>query len=210
MTVTDPPVTRDFNQSYAALHRRSGAAAPNPRRAGAQLHLGVTIVRLGFGIEVDYVMASGEAGVCIRTRQVRLDLRHVEHHVMIANEIPPRGCLFEEVLKHEMRHVAVNRETLAAFAPRVRAAVAEWSDAAAARAETAARAVQHLRRAIAAAARPELDALNAERVARHARIDTREEYRRLSASCFADHVRMRARMRGQAPPSTLPPARRAE
>jgi len=208
MVVDDPPVTQDFTQSYAALYRRSGSAVPDPRRTGGRLHLGVTIVRLGFAVSAEYALASGPAGVCIRPTRIRLTLRHALHHVMIANEVPAGGCLFQEVLKHEMQHVAINRETLAAYAPRVRRAVARWAATAVIRAESGDAAARALRQGAATAAQPVLQRLYEARRVRHGRHDSPEEYRRLSASCFADHVRMRARLRGQEVPSTVPPERR--
>ncbi len=195
--VDDPPVTQDFSRPFAELHRRAGTRPPNPR--GGQLHLGLTIVGLSFGTEMGFEMTSGLAGVCLRPRTIRLTIRHTLHHVMIASEVPAGGCLFQEVLAHEMRHVAVNRQTLATYAPRVREAASRWAAGAVARGGDAQMLAGSLRDQLGAAVKPVLDRLNAARRSQQAAIDSPEEYRRLAASCFADHVRIRSLLLGQTP-----------
>lgn len=197
LVLDDPPITRDFSQPFAALHRRAGTRPPDPRRG--QLHLGVTIVALAFGSEMGFAMSTGLAGVCLRPQAIRLTLRHTLHHVMIASEVPPGGCLFQEVLTHEMRHVAVNQQTLATYAPRVREAALRWAAGAVARGGDAQVLATSLRDQLGAAVKPVLDQLNATRRRQQAAIDTPEEYRRLAASCFADHVRIRSQLLGQTP-----------
>lgn len=198
LVVDDPPVTQDFSQPFAALHRRTGARPPDPR--GGQLHLGLTIVGLAFNSEINFEMTSGLAGVCLRPRTIRLTLRHSLHQVMIASEVPRGSCLFQEVLAHEMRHVAVNRQTLATYAPRVREAAVQWAAGAVARGGDAQMLAVSLRDQLGAAVKPVLDRLNATRRSQQAAVDSPEEYRRLSASCFADHVRIRSQLLGQTPP----------
>lgn len=199
LVIDDPPVTRDFSQPFAALHRRAGTPPPDPR--GGRLHLGVTIVRLAFGTELGFAMTSGLAGVCLRPQSIKLTLGHTLHQVLIASEVPRGGCLFQEVLEHEMRHVAVNRQTLATYAPRVREAAARWAADAVARGGDSQAMAASLRDQLGAAVKPVLDQLNTTRRNQQAAIDTPEEYRRLAASCFADHVRIRSLLLGEGAPA---------
>lgn len=197
LVVDEPEVTHDYGQPFAVLHQRTGTRPPDPRRG--PLHLGLTIAGLSFSSALDFTAMTGIEGACLRPRRVRLMLRQSPHHVMIASEVPRGGCLFQEVLAHEMRHVAVNRQTLAKWAPRVREAAAAWAKDAIARGDDAEAVAKVLRDRLGAAVAPVLNRLKADRQRAQAAIDTPAEYRRIAASCFADHVRIRSGLLARTP-----------
>jgi hypothetical protein len=113
---------------------------------------------------------------------VRFGFQDVVIH--IAREVAGNRCLYDEVYQHERRHVAVDRDMVATYAPRIEAAL---------RALVASRGVvQGLGRdAVAAAVRERvrgtldgvLRSLTRERRLRQRLIDGVEEQRRLGAAC---------------------------
>jgi hypothetical protein len=112
---------------------------------------------------------------------VRSTLRHAEHRVRIAGELPRGSCLYRETEAHERRHVAVNRATLRRGRAEAEAAARRWAAFAVGRGHGAiglAALREDLRRAIT----PAIDASSG--AGRRApRIDAPEEYERLGRVC---------------------------
>ncbi len=156
-------------------------------------HLGVTVSRVEWRAEITVRGRGPDGGpVCAVPTSIRIRLAHAEHTIRLARELPPGGCLANEVLAHERRHAELNRRTLRAAAEELRGAARSW----AAQAETQARdvgaAAVRLQDELGAAIEPVLDRLRQVREAGHAAIDTTEEYRRLSRICPEDQRRLRA------------------
>ncbi|WP_237214176.1 hypothetical protein [Falsiroseomonas oryziterrae] len=159
-------------------------------------HLGLTVSRVEWRSEVT-ARARGPADgpVCAVPADVRLRLRHAEHSIRLAREIPPGSCLAEEVLAHERRHAEVNRRTLREAATELRGIARAWAARAEARAPDVGIAATLLQDELAALVDPALERLRAAREAAHAVIDSPAEYRRLSRVCPEDQRRLRAALR---------------
>lgn len=187
VTVIDrePSVAR--NQPMAAL----AALSNDP---GLQ-SLGLTTVRLEWRNEFDSRIAAGADAVCAVVGAVRITLIHAEHRILIAREIPGRGCLYQEVLEHERRHVAANRALLRTAAAAARRALTAWAATAQARAATPDQAVAQLREGMRDALAPVFAGIDEARTAAHRAIDTPEEYRRLWQSCATDQIQLQDRLR---------------
>lgn len=159
-------------------------------------HLGLTVSRVEWRSEVTARgRGPAEGPVCAVPTEVRLRLRHAEHSIRLAREIPPGGCLAEEVLAHERRHAEVNRRTLREAAAELRGIARNWAARAEARAAEVGTAAAALQEELAALVEPALDRLRTAREAAHAAIDAPEEYRRLSRVCPEDQRRLRAALR---------------
>jgi hypothetical protein len=155
-------------------------------------HLGLTVSRVEWRSEIT-VRSQGRSGgpVCAVPVELRLTLLHAEHVVRLARELPPGGCLAQEVLAHERRHVAVNRRTLQEAGTALGTAARRWAARAEARAVDVAAAAALLQDDLEAAVEPVLASLRAARDAGHAAIDTPAEYARLSRICPTDQRRLR-------------------
>ncbi|MBR0655110.1 hypothetical protein [Plastoroseomonas arctica] len=173
------PMTALRNQMQAAAQRTHGD------------HLGVTASRVEWRMELAArYLREPDGRVCAVADRVSIVLAHVEHAIRIAEEIPPQGCLWREVLVHEQRHVAVNRATLAQAEQALRGAVTEWARRASARAADAEAATGVLQASLRQAVEPHLATMRRARVEGHARIDTVAEYDRLARICPGDQRRL--------------------
>jgi hypothetical protein len=130
-----------------------------------------------------FTLADGRS--CVVPQRVDLVLRFTQREVRVATETHDDACLREEVEQHEMRHVALDDEMIAAFGPVLQARArllaatlrgAEGINAADAKARLAA----NLRTAV----RGIYDEFEASRHWRHlTEIDTPEEYARVKTIC---------------------------
>ena len=186
VALNDPEPTLDLGSGTAALRAEDGA----PRDA-AHRHLGVTTSRVEWQSEMEARVEAASGRVCARPERVAISLRHVEHSVRIARELPRGGCLFRETEAHERRHVAVNRATLRRAAAEVEAAARAWAGSAVGLGATEQSAVAALRDGPRRAIAPAVDAMQAARDAGHREIDRPEEYRRLGSVCPDDQKAIR-------------------
>lgn len=160
-------------------------------------HLGLTVSRVEWRSDITVRSRGPQGGpVCGVPAELRIRLLHVEHGIRLARELPPGGCLANEVLAHERRHAEVNRRTLREAATELRTTARGWAGRAEARAPDVNAAAVALQEELARVLEPALTRLRAAREAGHAAIDTPEEYGRLSRVCPADQRRLRAALRG--------------
>ena len=186
VALSDPEPSLDLGSGMEALRAEDGT----PRNA-AHRHLGVTTSRVEWQSEMEARVESASGRACARPERVAISLRHVEHSVRIARELPRGGCLFRETEAHERRHVAVNRATLRRAAAEVEAAARNWAASAVGRGATEQSAVAALRDGLRRAIAPAMDAMQAARDAGHQDIDRPEEYRRLGSVCPDDQKAIR-------------------
>lgn len=122
--------------------------------------------------------------VCGGIALLRVKIGYEDVRIQIAREVARSPCLYDQVLRHENRHVRVYRELVAAFAPRIeadlRAALAQIAPVrgASERAVTA-----ELRQRIRTVWNADLRALERETRKRHSVVDRPEEYRRVAQAC---------------------------
>jgi hypothetical protein len=188
----DPEPTFDFRSGMDALR----AEADAPRNA-AHRHLGVTTSRVEWQSEIEARIVSASGRVCARPERVALNLRHAEHGVRIARELPRGGCLFRETEAHERRHVAANRATLRRAASEAEAAARRWAASAVGRGATEQSAMAALREDLRRAIAPAIEAMQAARDAAHREIDRPEEYERLGRVCPDEQKALGERPRGR-------------
>jgi hypothetical protein len=188
VSLDDPEPSLELGSGMDAL--RAEADAP---RSAAHRHLGVTASRVEWQSEIQARVHQSAGRVCARPERVTVHLRHAEHSVRIARELPRGGCLFRETEAHERRHVSANRTTLRRAAAEVEAAVRGWAASAVGRGATEQSAMAALREGLRRAIAPAMDAMQAARDAAHREIDRPEEYRRLGSVCPDDHRAIRER-----------------
>jgi hypothetical protein len=192
VSLDDPEPSLDTGAGREAL--RAEDATP---RSAAHRHLGVTTSRVEWQSEVEARIERASGLACARPERVSITLRHAEHSVRIARELPRAGCLFRETEAHERRHVAVNRATLRRAAAEMEAAAQRWAASAAGRGATEQAAMAELQAGLRAAIAPAMDAMQASRDTAHREIDRPEEYARLGRVCPEDHRALRERMRSR-------------
>jgi hypothetical protein len=186
VSLDDPEPSLDAGTGMDALR----AEADAPRNA-AHRHLGATVSRVEWQSELEARVHFFPGRVCARPERVLLNLRHAEHSVRIARELPRGGCLFRETEAHERRHVSANRATLRRAAAEAGAAARAWAASAVGRGATEQAAMAALRDGLRRAIAPAMDAMQAARDAAHREIDRPEEYRRLGSVCPDDQRAIR-------------------
>lgn len=82
--------------------------------------LGLTTAGLEVAWRVRFETEADGAAYCLWVRRVAIDLRHPPPDVYIAREYAPGSCPYRAILAHEQAHVAVIRETVNRFTPRLR------------------------------------------------------------------------------------------
>ena len=60
-------------------------------------------------------------GYCVYLTSVEANFGLQKMQVFVASELKQGGCAYNAVLDHENQHVAINRETVKEFAPRIHA-----------------------------------------------------------------------------------------
>jgi hypothetical protein len=178
------PVHQDFTRSMAQLQSMPGRA-PAPREAANGRVLGLAHAKYGERSQVGVVFrATQDGGYCGTLGSLTVNFGFEERTVLVARELPTNVCIHGEVLKHEMRHVAVDEKALKDFIPTVRRTLETLAaHVGVVRGRTREQLTGAIRRPIEAALRDMLREFGQERERRQAEVDTLEEYKRVSASC---------------------------
>ena len=193
VSLDDPEPSLELGSGMEAFRAEDAT-----RRGAAYRHLGVTTSRVEWQSEVEAAIEKSSGRVCARPERVSITLRHPEHSVRIARELPRGGCLFRETEAHEQRHVSVNRATLRRAAAELEAAARSWAATAVGRGATEQSAMAALQAGLRTAIAPALEAMQAARDAQHREIDRPEEYQRLGRVCPEEHRAIRERTAAQA------------
>jgi hypothetical protein len=88
-----------------------------------QRALGITSSELALSIQGQTVADPVPGGYCVYLRSVDVKFGFRAMDVFIASEYRPQSCEHRVILDHENQHVAINREGLREYAPRVRHAI---------------------------------------------------------------------------------------
>jgi hypothetical protein len=147
--------------------------------------LGVTATRAGYTYGVEVLVQTHPDGThCASLSKLTLEFRFADVHIHLARELPSRSCIQREVLAHENRHVAVDRNLVQSWKNRI-------SDAAKQAARSVGtitvRNVNTAPATLAEQLKPELDtAINRlleDRARLQALVDSPAEYSRISRVC---------------------------
>ncbi|NBX74841.1 MAG: hypothetical protein EBZ69_04525 [Alphaproteobacteria bacterium] len=147
--------------------------------------LGLTASKLMGRLRQDVTLqfAPGKR-VCGYLNNLEIEVGFNDVQVLIAKDLPRRSCSYNEVLKHEMKHVNADRQYLQEVMPRVKK---YWKEVAAnirvVSGPNRAAVEQQISSYLNAALEKLLAELTTERSAIQDQIDTPEEYRRVTYSC---------------------------
>ncbi|MDQ6620966.1 MAG: hypothetical protein M3Z31_14950 [Pseudomonadota bacterium] len=167
----------DFSQSLSALSSMNDA--PRFRRT-----VGLMQARIAYESTLESKGLEDRPGgrVCSRP-SVRLVFSATPMTVFVAREFADDRCRRTMILEHEMRHVAVYRESLNELVERARRELTAAYGDQVLYANDARESQETMRQRLQAFMRKFMQARYAEIKARHAEIDTSEEYTRLGQAC---------------------------
>lgn len=138
-------------------------------------------------IEIDFPVTvaqrEGELACAVVNKlHARLGYRDVTLYV--AREIPRNTCGFDEVYRHELKHIEVNRSLLQAYAPLVSERLREHLRLnGVIRQENPDYAVSQLRARLKDIVEKTMQDIDRENTERQSAVDSREEYERISNAC---------------------------
>lgn len=124
--VLDEPKT-DFSADLATLQRLVGDARRSIPEMRGMISLGITHYEpvLEFRLPVG-IVTFPDGTSCAHVERADVTIGYRDVTVYIAREIPEGSCGFSEIMAHERKHIAVNREVLDEYTPLIRQRLAEY------------------------------------------------------------------------------------
>ncbi|MDE1152929.1 MAG: hypothetical protein PW788_10370 [Micavibrio sp.] len=123
---------------------------------------------------------------CFWTEKVSVKMDYTPV-VFIASDYPAGSCRYKDTIAHEMRHVRMDRDTLAEYIPRIKQVSLEAARGTNAPAPPGKKAIEGQKSIALARFKKAFDSimnqLNADRKIRQQSIDTRAEYLRTTHAC---------------------------
>lgn len=147
--------------------------------------VGLTLTELKYGmrVKVEAFPASG-GGYCARLTEVAADIGFDRMNVFIADRFRPGTCAYTSISEHEMTHVAVFRQTLDVYHPRMQRRLERAANnLGAVRAASAEAAASALQKALRAAVDPLFSEMNRTMDRNNAQLDTPQRYRAEQSRC---------------------------
>jgi hypothetical protein len=151
-----------------------------------EMPVGLTIsnLRLDSFFDIKAAPAETDSSVCAQIMTLNLAFGFEGTTVYVAHEVPQGSCGYHEVLDHEAGHVAIDRDVVAAYLPRLRELLAdELRRVGVIRASSFGGAETVLNDAIHDYLRELGSNIASARDQRQREHDSPEEYRQLSTSC---------------------------
>lgn len=173
---------RRSREDLRAMQQRNG-------RAGAfgagWTPVGLTLTELKYAMKVKVeAHALGDGRYCARLTEVNADVGFDRMNVFIANRFRPGTCAFGAINDHELTHVAVFRQTLDVYHPKMlRHLESAARGLGPVRAASAEGAAAELQRRLRAAIDPLFTEMNRTMDVNNARLDTPLRYRAEQSRC---------------------------
>ncbi|MDD9878437.1 MAG: hypothetical protein OXR84_13440 [Magnetovibrio sp.] len=174
----------DNGRSRQQLTRLQDRRKSAGRRAGWR-PVGLTLTELEFFMSVRVnAVPTARGSFCGHLQAVEATIGYEKLTVYAARKYRPGSCHYRSIMDHENLHVAVFRNTLEKYAPRVRhrleRAAAELRPVLA---HSANQAATRLQKRLQSQIKPLFREMNREMDRANARLDTPENYRREQAKC---------------------------
>jgi len=169
-------------EALRQMQRQSGRAQAFGR---AWTPVGLTLTELKYQMRLKVeAIAVTKRTYCARLTSVDAELGYDKLKVYIARKFRPGTCAYRSISDHELTHVAVFRDALETFYPRLQRRLqraARQLDPV--RAGSPDAAATYMRKRLAATIQPLFLEMNRELDRNNARLDTPERYRREQAMC---------------------------
>ena len=111
-------VTYDTRKNREQLQRLQGQSGASSRRGWRPIGLTLTELEFRMNITVNTMARKGR-GHCATVAEVKSSLGYDKITIYIAKRYPKGSCQYLSVLGHENEHLAIFRDTLAIYGPRV-------------------------------------------------------------------------------------------
>lgn len=178
------------------------AIAHDPARAMHSPHKGLTLGLTQYQplMHIDMpvrILKLADGRSCVKVKEADISVGYKNVVIYIPQEVQQGTCGFNEVMGHEMKHVAVNRDVLAQYVPVITANVQGYLDANGFYSGgDPDGAVARLNAALQDIVTRNFQPMVEENSRRQQGVDTIEEYRRVSSSCNGQLARVTNGYRG--------------
>ena len=168
----------DFTRSYAELTRMGVEAEANERV------IGLTRARIGHAATITMVGIEepGTRRVCVRP-EIRVELSLTPMTVFVGREFREDACRRSAIIEHELKHVAVYRDALAAMTGEARDEIARAYGNTVMLFANRDEAQREIETALTGYLGPLLERATREVRRRQADVDTPDEYARVAGAC---------------------------
>lgn len=182
VTPSFPTPAYDFNQGIGTLMAMSADTHHSIREG---LSLGLTRYEPILEVRAPIVgIKLPNGGSCAHVEHVDVTLGYENVVVLVAHEIPQGTCGFNEVMAHEMRHIAANQQILQMYVPRIADELKAYLRVNGARQEASTDyAMNIVGQKLHDIVNPLLQEMSQENERLQQTIDTPQEYARITASC---------------------------
>ena len=177
--------TYNFNLDLETLQSLAKDSVHNVHAGHKGLTLGLTRYEpiLEIRIPVKGVVVDGGLA-CAHVEQVDVSFGYKDVTVFIPREVPSGSCGFREVMFHEQKHIAVNRQILKEFTPIIEEKLQAYLKLNGVfREENMDYAADLLQKKIRIILNEIALQITTENIRRQELVDSPEEYRRVSATC---------------------------
>ena len=170
-----------WGEQLARLQRHKGAQ----RRKRGWKPIGLTLTKLQFRMDISINTLSRKAKRhCATVAGVKAELGYDEITIYVAMRYPRGSCQYLSVLEHENEHLAIFRNTLARYAPKVeRRLVQAASQLKPLTGRSPNQAAVKIQKALQRQIEPLFKEMNKVMDRENDRIDTTENYHREQARC---------------------------
>ena len=176
-------VTYDTRQNRRQLQRLQGQSGASSRRGWRPIGLTLTELEFRMNISVNTMARKGR-GHCATVAEVKSSLGYDTITIYIAKRYPKGSCQYLSILEHENEHLAIFRDTLAIYGPRIeRRLTAAASAMKPVLAATPARAAAKIQKALQRKMEPLFKEMNRRLDTENGRIDTPRKYHGEQARC---------------------------
>ncbi len=182
-SVSVTPFLPSVQETHSASYRELSSKMKQALKPG-QDTMGLSSSRLDARLHFDFSVRQVSRQRCYYLSAIEAQLGYDYRLVQIAREIPEGSCLYDEIRRHEYKHVAVDeaavRENLSYVASQLHAVANSLGVTKAVDDQQAQRRVDA---ALRAAIKPILAHVSALRSAAQDRVDTPAEYARVEQAC---------------------------
>jgi hypothetical protein len=185
-SISHENLSHNEHETISNLQRR----VQNPATGGATLkadHLPLGAmeanIKTSFNMGTAQIRLSNGQG-CVAITSAQITLTFANPTIYMARELPRGSCIYREVLAHENRHVAVDKQLSSEYEYNLRNRVeAELRTIGILRGNSVEHASSQLQTLVQARLQPIFAEFIAERERRQALVDSADEYERISKSC---------------------------
>lgn len=178
-------VAFDYSRTTGELNALSGGEVTASATIVPSHTLGLATTNIATQIKlIASVTPMPDGTFCATPKDVALEFGFRDNTILVSRDLPRGTCIHDVIIEHERKHVAVDRELLRSYVPRIEAYFRQVAAGLRpVRLDDKDAATARLNEMLSTAMQTVLDDFAAERNRRQSQVDTPAEYARVARSC---------------------------